>query len=164
MNPDTIPVRATILSAVSMFVYVVILNIILHSGHGQIPRAIAVTLIEGISNMLRCPLAVVLIFKTHEKNEQQRKLLSREYRQELERQDALRKRLEINKTKEELYGWNELVLKSLELFWFIWLMDSYQFMLIETRENKVEFLWPTWKLFFVIEPHSQISTDVDGVW
>jgi hypothetical protein len=101
MNPDTIPVRATILSAFSMFVYVVILNIILHSGHGQIPRAIAVTIIEGISNMLRCPLAVSLIFKTHEKNEQQRKLLSREYRQELERQDALRKRLEISKAKKQ---------------------------------------------------------------
>jgi len=95
MNPDTIPVRATILSAICMFVYVVILNIILHSGQGPIPRAIAVVIIEGISNIVRCPLAVVLIFKTHEKNEQQRNMLSREYRQELERQDALRKRMEI---------------------------------------------------------------------
>jgi hypothetical protein len=54
---------------------------------------------EGVTNMLRCPLAVLLTFKTHQKNERKQKQLSREFRQELEIQDALRKRMELRASK-----------------------------------------------------------------
>jgi len=57
---------------------------------------------EGISNMVRCPLAVLLIFKTHQKNERQRKMLSKEYRQELERRDFLKKRSERKMEKDKV--------------------------------------------------------------
>ena len=89
------PVRATVLSSLSMFIYVVVLNIILNTNVTHLHRAIAVTVMEGVTNMLRCPLAVLLTFKTHQKNERNQKKLSRQFRQELEIQDAIRRRMEM---------------------------------------------------------------------
>ena len=57
------------------------------------------TVMEGVINMFRCPLAVLLTFKTHQKFVKHQKQLSREFRQELEIQDALRKRMEVQALK-----------------------------------------------------------------
>ena len=57
------------------------------------------TVMEGVINMFRCPLAVLLTFKVHQKIEKHQKQLSREFRQELEIQDALRKRMELQALK-----------------------------------------------------------------
>ena len=62
-------------------------------------KAIAVTVMEGVINMFRCPLAVLLTFKTHQKIEKHQKQLSKEFRQQLEIQDALRKRMELQAMK-----------------------------------------------------------------
>jgi hypothetical protein len=63
---NVLPIEATLISPLFLFVYVSILNIILNPFLSIYDRAIAIIFIEAFANLFRCPLIVYFALKSND--------------------------------------------------------------------------------------------------